>query len=48
MSHEIIISELDKLVDKKYINERNPNLWRAIPYRTENFEGVMLGEGCPL
>ncbi|MFA6569471.1 MAG: hypothetical protein WCS96_14770, partial [Victivallales bacterium] len=40
----IIITKLDELVDKKYINEGKPNLWRAIPYRTESFEGVMLGE----
>ena len=41
----MIISELERLVEEKYLDEEDPNLWRAIPYRTEEFAGVMLGYG---
>ena len=47
----MIISYLGKLVDKQYIDEKKSNLWKAIPYRTKQFSGVMLGNGggpCPV
>ncbi len=42
---EIIIRDLNKRVSRKCINGKNPNLWRAIPYQSESFEGVMLACG---
>lgn len=44
-TNEIIISNLDKLVDSKYISEKDTNLWRALSYKTEKFAGVMLAAG---
>jgi hypothetical protein len=46
-AEEILIRELDKAVDRKML-QTNPmqiNRWRAIPYKSEEFAGVMLGEG---
>ena len=41
----MIITYLDKLADKKYLDEKKSNLWKAIPYQTNKFSGVMLGNG---
>ena len=44
---DILINRLDKAVDAKLI-QKNPlesNLWKAIPYESEEFAGVMLGGG---
>ncbi len=40
-----LISRLDERVDAKCLSEEDPNLWKAIPYETENFKGIMLGYG---
>ena len=44
---DILINELDKAVDAKLIQSKptDPNLWRTLPYQSEEFSGVMLGEG---
>jgi|GEM_PF-1233988 hypothetical protein len=42
---EILISDLARLVDTKFINEKDTNLWKTIPYQTENFSGIMIGDG---
>ena len=42
---EILISDVAGRADKRLINPDKPNLWRAIPYTTEGFRGVMLGCG---
>ena len=44
-SNEIVISDIAELVDSKFINEKDTNMWKAITYRSENFSGVMLGDG---
>jgi Glycosyl hydrolase-like 10 len=46
-NNDILITELDKAVDPKLIQNEptDPNLWRTIPYQSEAFSGVMLGEG---
>lgn len=44
---DILINELDKAVDSKLL-QKDPaetNLWKAIPYVSEEFAGVMLGGG---
>ncbi len=44
---DILINRLDKAVDAKLL-QKNPleaNLWKAIPYESEEFAGVMLGGG---
>ena len=43
--NNILISDLAALIDSKYLDEKDTNLWKAIPYQTENFSGVMLGDG---
>ncbi len=43
--NNILITDLVSYVDSKYINEEDTNLWKAIPYETENFSGVMIGDG---
>ena len=48
MSHgvnEIVISDLAALVASEHLDSKDPNLWRAIPYETAKFAGVMLGCG---
>ena len=42
---EILLSDLTTLVDAASLSDRDPNSWRAIPYESERFPGVMLGEG---
>ena len=42
---QILISDVAGLADKRLVNLDDPNLWRAIPYTTEGFSGVMLGCG---
>lgn len=42
---EIFISHLKERVDANLLSETDPNRWRAVPYRTETFDGVMLGCG---
>jgi len=42
---EILLTDLSKLVDVESLSNSNPNAWRAIPYESERFEGVMLGDG---
>ena len=44
---DILINELDKAVDSKLLqkNKAETNLWKAIPYESEEFAGVMLGGG---
>ena len=44
-NNTILISNLAALIDSKYLDEKDTNLWNAIPYQTENFSGVMLGDG---
>jgi hypothetical protein len=46
-NNDILINELGKAVDGKLL-QKNPtqtNLWKAIPYESEEFAGVMLGGG---
>ena len=46
-NNDILISELDEAVDRTLI-QKNPdetNLWKAMPYVSEEGAGVMLGEG---
>ncbi len=47
VANDIIISDLAALVDNNLLNSRNSNLWRPIPYQSDEFSGVMLacGEG---
>lgn len=44
---DILISRLDKVVDSKLIQKTvdQVNLWKALPYVSEEGSGVMLGEG---
>ncbi len=46
-AEEILIRELDKAVDRNVLqtDRKQTNRWRAIPYESEEFAGVMLGEG---
>jgi hypothetical protein len=44
-SKAILISDLDKRVETRFIRDGDPNLWSAIPYQAEGFSGVMLGYG---
>ena len=46
--NEIVISDLSALVASEYLSAKDPNLWRAIPYETGEFAGVMVacGEGA--
>ena len=44
-SKEIFFSNLDKMVDSELIGEENPDLWRALSYETDDFNGVMLAGG---
>ena len=41
----IFISDLDKYVDKKNLDSEDTNRWKPIPYKTEEFSGVMLACG---
>lgn len=41
----IVISNLAEKVDRRFLGENEKNLWNAIPYQTDNFDGVMLGGG---
>lgn len=43
--HEILITDVAGRADKRLVNPRNPDLWRAVPYTTEGFSGVMLAHG---
>jgi len=42
---DIVISDLAARVDGRCIDATAPDLWRAVPYQTEQFSGVMLGPG---
>jgi len=44
---EILITGLAERVDGSLLDANDPNRWRALPYRAEGFDGVMLacGEG---
>ena len=42
---EIVLSDLAELVEPGSLSDTDPNAWRAIPYESERFPGVMLGEG---
>ena len=44
---DVLIRELDKAVDPLLLqtDPSQTNLWKAIPYQSEEFAGVMLGEG---
>ena len=44
-SDEMMITDLGALVDGRHIDDGNPDLWKAVPYRTRGFSGVMLGAG---
>ncbi len=46
-AEEILIRELDKAVDHKLLQTEpeQVNRWKAIPYTSKEFAGVMLGEG---
>lgn len=39
------LCRLDHHADKECLGQGDPNLWRAIPYRADGFDGVMLGCG---
>jgi hypothetical protein len=42
---ETVLSELAELVDADSLSDTDPDSWRAIPYESERFPGVMLAEG---
>lgn len=44
---DILIRELDKAVDRKLIQTEpsQTNLWKSVPFVSDEFAGVMLGEG---
>ena len=42
---EIILSDLAKLVDADSLSDTDLDSWRAIPYESERFPGVMIGDG---
>lgn len=41
----IVLSDLRELVDARSLSDTDPNAWRAVPYESERFPGVMLAEG---
>lgn len=41
----ILLTDLAALVDSECISDTHADAWRAIPYQSERFEGVMLGDG---
>jgi len=43
--NNILITDMVSYVDSKFINEEDNNLWKAIPYETGTFSGVMIGDG---
>ena len=43
--NQILLADLAELVDAKSLSDRDPNSWRAVPYESERFAGVMLGDG---
>jgi len=47
LAGDVVIRELDKAVDRARLQTRpeEVNRWKAIPYVSEQFAGVMLGEG---
>jgi len=47
LAGDILIRELDKAVNRELIqtNPAETNLWKAVPYVSKEFAGVMLGEG---
>jgi hypothetical protein len=42
---QIILSDLAKLVDAGALSDTDLDSWRAIPYESERFAGVMIGDG---
>ena len=42
---DILISDVVERADPQAISARNANLWKPIPYSTDEFEGVMVGCG---
>ena len=44
---DVLIRELDKAVDRELIqtDPSQTNLWKAVSYESDEFTGVMLGEG---
>ncbi|HJN15556.1 MAG TPA: family 10 glycosylhydrolase [Armatimonadota bacterium] len=42
---EVLLADLGELVDAEGLSDTDPNSWRALPYESERFPGVMLGEG---
>lgn len=44
---DVLISELDKAVDRELLqtDPSQTNLWKAVSYKSDEFAGVMLGEG---
>lgn len=42
---EILLTDLAELVEAESLSDSDPNSWRAIPYESERFPGVMLGDG---
>ena len=44
---DVLISELDKAVDRELIqtDPSQTNLWKTVSYKSDEFTGVMLGEG---
>jgi hypothetical protein len=41
--NEFLFTDLVDMVDENLLDASNPDLWKAIPYETESFSGVMLG-----
>ena len=42
---DILISDVVERADPQAISVRNANLWKPVPYTTDQFEGVMVGCG---
>ncbi len=42
---DTMLTHLDRLVDAKSLSKDDTNLWRTVPYRAEDFSGVMLADG---
>ena len=42
---DVLLAELEALVDAESLSDSDPNSFRALPYESERFSGVMLGEG---
>ena len=42
---DMVIGDLAARVASEHLDPQDPNLWRAIPYETDDFAGVMLGCG---